>query len=136
MVLATTMGVCGWNPPSSHLILLVTKYSLNIFSILTKSVSKNVHEQGRIQGALSALSALASALGPVSLRLVYQKTKDTSHPGSFFLLSSAFYFFAMICAIFLPKKKTDSIRYNSYVTIPNTNSNDGDSDDEISAEIS
>ena len=110
---------------------MTSTYGFPTPNCIPKSVSKNVHEQGRIQGALSALAALASALGPVSLRLVYQKTKDTSHPGSFFLLSSAFYFFAMICAFFLPKKKTDSIRYNSYVTIPNTNSNDGNSDDEI-----
>ncbi|KAL3930478.1 MAG: hypothetical protein SGARI_004474, partial [Bacillariaceae sp.] len=35
-------------------------------------------EQGRIQGALYSLQALASGLGPVSLKFVYSKTKDSA----------------------------------------------------------
>lgn len=69
-------------------------------------------EQGRIQGALYALSSLARALGPAVLSATYQKTKNTNLPGSFFLVSTFFYFIAVCCACVLPKEKTNSTRRN------------------------
>lgn len=67
-------------------------------------------EQGRIQGALYALSSLASAVGPATLRLAYQRTKDTKHPGSFFLVASGFYVVAVACAYALPEDKANATR--------------------------
>jgi hypothetical protein len=62
-------------------------------------------EQGRIQGALSSLSALAAAVGPLAMRSVYQVTKNDSSyfgPGSMFLLAALMYLVAVYCAYLLP----------------------------------
>lgn len=65
-------------------------------------------EQGRIQGALYALSSLAAAIGPVILRAAYEKTKTWIYPGSFFLVASAFFVIATLCGLALPKDKANS----------------------------
>jgi DHA1 family tetracycline resistance protein-like MFS transporter len=66
-------------------------------------------EQGRIQGALYSLQALASGLGPVSLKFVYSKTKDsTLGPGSMFLFASCLYLIAVCIACYLPKDKANA----------------------------
>jgi len=103
--------------PSKALILVaVTISSFGAMSFPTISAVKanNVEEceQGRIQGALYALSSLASAVGPFLLRAAYQKTKDTKYPGSFFLVASAFFFVATLCSWALPKDKTNSVKRN------------------------
>jgi DHA1 family tetracycline resistance protein-like MFS transporter len=61
-------------------------------------------EQGRIQGALYSLSALASALGPMTLRFVYHFTKDGAFvgPGSMFIFAAGLYVIASYCAYLLP----------------------------------
>jgi DHA1 family tetracycline resistance protein-like MFS transporter len=61
-------------------------------------------EQGRIQGALYSLSALASALGPIALRCVYHYTKDGAlfGPGSMFIFAAGLYLIAVYCAFSLP----------------------------------
>jgi len=109
---------------------IIGPYTLMAFPTISAIKANNVdeHEQGRIQGALYALSSLASALGPVSLRLAYQKTKDTIHPGAFFLVASAFYTIAMFCGVALPKEKSDSRYCNNDVptTISTTADNEGD----------
>eukprot|EP00588_Corethron_pennatum_P018575 CAMPEP_0194307466 /NCGR_PEP_ID=MMETSP0171-20130528/4373_1 /TAXON_ID=218684 /ORGANISM="Corethron pennatum, Strain L29A3" /LENGTH=518 /DNA_ID=CAMNT_0039059557 /DNA_START=79 /DNA_END=1635 /DNA_ORIENTATION=+ len=73
-----------------------------------KSNNADEREQGQIQGALLAVSSLASALGPGLLRLGYQKTKDTEYPGAFFLIATTFYLVATVCAMTLPKEKANS----------------------------
>jgi len=73
-----------------------------------KANNVDEHEQGQIQGALFALSSLASALGPTTLRLLYEKTSETAYPGAFFLLASAFFLVATLCAMALPKDKANS----------------------------
>jgi len=73
-----------------------------------KANNVDEHEQGQIQGALYALSSLANALGPAILRQVYQKTSKTEHPGAFFLVASAFFLVATVCAMALPKDKVNS----------------------------
>lgn len=69
---------------------------------------KDEHEQGQIQGALYALSSLAAAIGPVTLRLIYRKTSGTAYPGAFYLVASAFFLVAAVCAMALPQDKTNS----------------------------
>jgi len=63
-------------------------------------------EQGRIQGALYSLSALASGLGPVVMRFVYHYTKDMHGrilgPGTMFLVASCLYLVAIYAAYLLP----------------------------------
>lgn len=69
-----------------------------------KSNNVDESEQGRIQGALYSLSALASALGPLIMRFVYHFTKN-GHlvgPGSMFLFAAGLYAVASYCAYLLP----------------------------------
>ncbi len=99
--------------PSKGLIIvaiLVSSFGAMSFPTISAIKSNNVDEfeQGRIQGALYALSSLASAIGPASLRLVYQKTKNTEYPGSFFLTATVLYIAASFCAWELPKEKANS----------------------------
>ena len=75
-----------------------------ISAIKSNNVDKS--EQGRIQGALYSLSALASALGPMTLRCVYHYTKDGQTalvgPGTMFLFAGVLYAIASYCAYLLP----------------------------------
>uniref|UniRef100_A0A7S2XRJ3 Major facilitator superfamily (MFS) profile domain-containing protein n=1 Tax=Attheya septentrionalis TaxID=420275 RepID=A0A7S2XRJ3_9STRA len=75
-----------------------------------KSNNVNESEQGRIQGALYSLSALASAVGPLSLRAVYNMTKNDSYPGPgiMFVFAAVLYFVAVLCAIALPRNEANS----------------------------
>ncbi|KAG7363751.1 tetracycline resistance protein [Nitzschia inconspicua] len=68
-------------------------------------------EQGRIQGALYSLQALASGLGPVALKFVYSQTKHTKvGPGSMFLFASGLYLVAVCIACSLPNDKANAAR--------------------------
>jgi len=69
-----------------------------------KSNNVNSTEQGRIQGALYSVQALASSVGPSIFRVVYHYTKDGQllGAGSMFLVATVFYVAASICAYFLP----------------------------------
>jgi DHA1 family tetracycline resistance protein-like MFS transporter len=74
-----------------------------------KANNVNSSEQGRIQGALYALSSLASAIGPIILKYVSTHYSDnTSHPGSYFLVATLFMLIATGCAYVLPKDKANS----------------------------
>lgn len=81
----------------------LTRTNFPILSSLA-SANANEYEQGRIQGALFALSALANAIGPVTLQYVYRCTKDTN-PGLMFVVAAFLYLCGTICVSFLPSKK-------------------------------
>lgn len=82
------------------------------FPTISAIKSNNVDEleQGRIQGALYSLSALASALGPMFLRFVYHLTKDNTYlgPGTMFIVAACLYLLATFCAYALPKDQANS----------------------------
>ena len=65
-----------------------------------------VSEQGRIQGALSALQSLASGVGPMMMRWIYEYSKSGTTrwwgPGSMFVAASTLYLVAVGCAAALP----------------------------------
>lgn len=65
---------------------------------------KDDSEQGRIQGALYSVQALASASGPIFLRWIYGLTKGGRFlgPGSMFIVASWFYLVAVYCSYLLP----------------------------------
>lgn len=67
-------------------------------------------EQGRIQGALYSVQALASGTGPMAMRYVYHLTVDGAFlgPGSMFVFASCLLLVAAGCAFALPKDKADS----------------------------
>lgn len=70
-------------------------------------------EQGRIQGALYSVQAVASGLGPTVMRQIYGWSQDGTSilwgPGTMFLFSSLFYVVAVYCASQLPvsNRKTE-----------------------------
>lgn len=89
-----------------------------------KANNVNESEQGRIQGALYSVQALASGTGPMAMRFVYHYTKDGAFlgPGSMFVFASGLLLVASGCAFALPKDKADSRqRFN--------NMNDSDDDE-------
>lgn len=67
-------------------------------------------EQGRIQGALYSVQALASGTGPMAMRYVYHLTVDGAFlgPGSMFVFASTLSLVAACCAYALPKERADS----------------------------
>lgn len=119
VVMAFTMGAItntlyAFAPSKQFIFLAICISSFGGMSFPTISAikSNNVEEfeQGRIQGALYALSSLSSAVGPCILRLAYQMTKDTTQPGAFFLVATVFYVAAVGCAMALPKEKANSAK--------------------------
>lgn len=104
--------------PSKQFIfaaLVVGSFGGMSFPTISAMKSNNVEEfeQGRVQGALYALSSLASAVGPILLRFAYQHTKDTTYPGTFFLVATFFFIVATVCAWALPKDKANAITITS-----------------------
>ena len=89
----------------------LTKLNYPLLSSLA-SQQVGLDEQGRVQGALLAMNALAGAVGPVSMNWVYSKTKDGTHkpfgPGTMFLLSSGLYFLGTIVVSRIPSSKNDN----------------------------
>ena len=99
----------------------ISAFGAMAFPTISAIKSNNVEgsEQGRIQGALYSLSALASAMGPMVLRFVYHYTKDGAFlgPGSMFVVASMLYLVAVFCAYCLPDE-ADSRKRGSHNTDP------------------
>jgi len=78
-------------------------------------------EQGRIQGALYSVKALASGVGPAALQCVYSKTKDHPRgkngigsligPGTMFLIAGGLLLVAVGLALALPSDRANSTRH-------------------------
>ena len=75
--------------------------------LLSSLASRNVDEgeQGRIQGALFALSALAEAIGPLCMNFVYQNWNFFG-PGTMFVVAAIFYAFGTISIVCIPSYAT------------------------------
>lgn len=71
--------------------------------LLSSLISRNVeaNEQGRVQGAFFALSALAEAIGPVCLNYVY-KNWHLFGPGTMFVVAAVLYAIGIIIVAFIP----------------------------------
>jgi hypothetical protein len=68
-------------------------------------------EQGRIQGALYSIQAVASGIGPVLMRFVANYAKDSAFgSGSMFIFASCLQVVALFLAFALPKDKCNSRR--------------------------
>jgi hypothetical protein len=72
----------------------LTKLNAPVLSSLA-SKDAGKEEQGRIQGALSALGSIAFSVGPLSMEFIYHRTKNKAHFGPGFM----FYFAAGLYAI-------------------------------------
>ncbi len=106
----------------------LTKLSYPLLSSLA-SQQVGLDEQGRVQGALLALNALAGAVGPVSMNWVYAKTKDGTHkpfgPGTMFLLSSALYFSGAIVVSWIPSDGSNDNATNNCISTNDTEDTTG-----------
>lgn len=90
----------------------ITNMSFPTISAI-KANNVDESEQGRIQGALFSVQALAYATGPMAMRLVYHLTKDGAFlgPGSMFVFAGMLLLVAAGCGYSLPKELTDSRRH-------------------------
>lgn len=83
------------------------------FPMIASIAANNVgaDEQGRVQGALFSLAALADAIGPISLGYIYKHTKDRKDfgPGTMFLVASFLYATGTVLVSFLPVEKTNAV---------------------------
>jgi hypothetical protein len=94
---------CGTSPGSICVARMSHQLCDSMYTFVVCD-SQDESEQGRIQGALYSVQALASALGPVAMRWIYGLTKDGAlmGPGTMFIFASAFYIIAVYCACLLP----------------------------------
>jgi hypothetical protein len=78
------------------------------FAVASSLASQGVtgQEQGRIQGALFATNAMANALGPLSMELIYNRTKNTIlGPGFMWFCASGLYAIGTFIVSFIPEQK-------------------------------
>ena len=99
----------------------LTKTNFPILSSLASKNGATIHEQGQVQGALFALNALASAIGPLIMQAIYNRTTTAGGgnnsdenifwgPGTMFLFASFLYFIGTISVSLIPimRKKMDT----------------------------
>lgn len=89
----------------------LSQFTKTNFPLVSSIASNNVgeDEQGRMQGALFAVSSLANALGPLALEVVYNYTKDGSGllgPGTMWIVASLLYAVGTGIVCFIPADKT------------------------------
>ena len=92
--------------------LLLSQLTKLNYPILSSVASKDAAatEQGRIQGALFAVSSIGYALGPLSMELVYNRTKDNPRfgPGFMFVYAAGLYAVGTIVVAFIPTKSAST----------------------------
>ena len=86
-----------------YVALCLSQLTKTNFPILSSLASTHAteYQQGSIQGALFALSALANAIGPMCLQLVYNATAD----GTMFVVASGLYLIGTLVVALIPSKK-------------------------------
>lgn len=87
--------------------LTKTNYPV-LSSIASKGASPN--QQGALQGALFAVGALGSAIGPISMQFIYDRTENNPKlgPGTMFLFASFLYFLGTVAVSFIPVESETS----------------------------
>lgn len=106
-----TMYGTARNKSTIYAAVALSSLSAMAFPTISAIKANNVHEteQGRIQGALYSLQALASGTGPLLLRHVYSLTQDTAlGPGTMFVVAGMLYMLASSLACLLPRDRADS----------------------------
>lgn len=89
---------------SLYAALVVSQFTKLSFPTLSSLASKHAceHEKGRVLGALFATNAIASALGPLAMESVYNRTKDALFPGFMFVFAATLYLLGSLVAMMLP----------------------------------
>jgi len=110
-----TMYGLAKNKTTIYVAVALSSLTSMAFPTISAIKANNVAvtEQGRIQGALYSLQALASGCGPVVLRFVYSRCKDSMFgPGAMFLFAGCLYLVAVVVACALPSDQAISRRDN------------------------
>jgi DHA1 family tetracycline resistance protein-like MFS transporter len=101
------------------LALLLAQFTKLNFPVLSSIASQTVspREQGRVQGALSAANALASAFGPLSMEYVYGKTKASraswfGGPGTMFFYAAALQVLGTVTVSRIPRSPAHGAESN------------------------
>jgi MFS family permease len=83
----------------------LTKLNAPVLSSLA-SKDAGKEEQGRIQGALSALGSIAFSVGPLSMEFIYHRTKNKAHfgPGFMFYFAAGLYAIGTCLIIMVPTR--------------------------------
>jgi fucose permease len=89
---------------SLYIAFVVSQFTKLSFPTLSSLASKHVleYEQGRLQGALFAINAVAGALGPLAMEFIYNRTKDKLFPGFMFVFAASLYFVGALVATIIP----------------------------------
>jgi len=122
--------------------LIISGFSQMSFPTISAIKANNVDssEQGRIQGALYSVKALASGVGPAMLQFVYSKTKMYHGillgPGTMFIFASGLFLVGVLLTLLLPNDKTNTNpRHGGRPTQTETTDGEGDGlvaiDDEV-----
>merc|ERR1712238_618056 len=97
--------------------LMLSCFTNMSFPTISAIKANNVEdcEQGRIQGALYSVKALASGVGPAFLQFIYSKTKEIESntlfgfgPGTMWYCASFLYLIAVGLALTLPNDKANT----------------------------
>lgn len=107
-----------------YVALCLAQISKINFILISSVASTHVNrfEQGRIQGAIFAVTAVANAVGPEILQIVYRFTKQSFGPGTMFIFASLTCFVGAILVSQLPRDA--SVQETA-------ETDDGDEDNEI-----
>lgn len=107
----------------------LTKINVPLLSSLA-SRTVEVHEQGRVQGALMATNAIANAVGPMSMELVQHYTAKEWGKGFMFTYASGLYILGSIIMLLIP----DKARTDGPVIVSEMEANDAENRAEANTE--
>ncbi|MGC1301380.1 MAG: tetracycline resistance MFS efflux pump, partial [Caulobacteraceae bacterium] len=111
---AVGMAIWGWAPSGLWFCLGVPVFSLiglvqpGVQGMMTRRVAPS--EQGRLQGANSAVMAMAGLVGPVMFTQVFHHSivGPHVHPGIPFYVAAALLLAAFLLAAALPRSRPDA----------------------------
>jgi DHA1 family tetracycline resistance protein-like MFS transporter len=106
-----------------YVALCISQLTKTNFPLVSSIAANHVSEkeQGRMQGALFALSALANAIGPVLLEVIYNHTKDGKclGPGTMWVFASMLYFVGtMIVSVISHEKQRTNVTSDNELAEP------------------
>jgi Na+/melibiose symporter-like transporter len=118
LILAFSCGIChnflyGYakTKRAIYAALIISQLTKTNIPLLSSIASKLVAptEQGRVQGAIFAITAIGNAVGPILVRFIYHHILPKLGPGSMFLYASILYVIGTIVVSFIPALSIESI---------------------------
>jgi len=103
-----------------YVALVLSQLTKTNYPLVSSLASQDVpaHEQGRVQSALSATNAVASAVGPLSMEYVQRRTQADWGKGFMFTYAALLYMIGAGIVSFLPVKcNQENNEYNDTIAI-------------------